>query len=108
MQIQTTHWKCHQVKLKSDYGLDSKLSSCNVGQNKEICVHVSVSDYNSAAEFSSVKANLSQLLQISDNKSLSLTEERDQLNSSLIEVTKERDRLQSLSERSESLNVCVI
>ena len=104
--------------------LDSNLSSCNVGQNKEICVHVSVSvcmiemqvfcvfwfisDQGLAAELSSVKANLTERLQISDNKSLSLTEERDQLNSSLIEVTKERDRLQSLSERSESLNVCVI
>ncbi|KAG7240321.1 hypothetical protein INR49_027021 [Caranx melampygus] len=57
--------------------------------------------YNSAAELSSVKASLSERLQISDNKSLSLTEERDQLNSTLTEVTKE---LHSLSERSESLN----
>lgn len=53
-------------------------------------------DRNLTAELSSVKA-----------KSSSLTEERDQLNSTLIEVTKERDRLQSLSERSEYFYICL-
>ncbi|KAG7240423.1 hypothetical protein INR49_026994, partial [Caranx melampygus] len=51
--------------------------------------------HGSAAELSSVKANLSEHF----HKSVSLTEERDQLNSTLIEVTKERDRFQRLSER---------
>ncbi|KAG7240421.1 hypothetical protein INR49_026992 [Caranx melampygus] len=55
-----------------------------------------------SAELSSVKASLSEHLQISDNKSLSLTEERDQLNSTFIAFTKELDRLQSLSEHNKT------
>ena len=47
----------------------------------------------SAAEFSSIKANLTECLQASDNKSSSLTEERDRLNSRLTEMAKELDRL---------------
>ena len=53
--------------------------------------HVSLR--GSAAELSSIKANLTERLQASDNKSSSLTEERDRLNSSLTEMTKELDRL---------------
>ncbi|KAG7240322.1 hypothetical protein INR49_027022 [Caranx melampygus] len=65
-------------------------------------IGLAVHYYNLAADFSSVKASLSERLQISDNKSLSLTEERDQLNSTLIKVTNERDRLQSLSEHKKT------
>ncbi|XP_078119044.1 uncharacterized protein LOC144525854 [Sander vitreus] len=39
-------------------------------------------------------ANLAERLQASDDKSSSLTEERDRLNSSLTEMAKELDRLQ--------------
>ncbi|KAG7240319.1 hypothetical protein INR49_027019, partial [Caranx melampygus] len=49
---------------------------------------LSVHYHGLAADFSSVKASLSEHLQISDNKSLSLTKERDWLNSTLTEVTK--------------------
>ncbi|KAG7240420.1 hypothetical protein INR49_026991 [Caranx melampygus] len=65
-------------------------------------IGLAVHYYNLTADFSSVKASLSERLQISDNKSLSLTEERDQLNSTLIKVTNERDRLQSLSEHKKT------
>ncbi|XP_028447637.1 CD209 antigen-like protein E isoform X2 [Perca flavescens] len=56
-------------------------------------VHYHVSLRGSAAELSSIKANLTERLQASDNKSSSLTEERDRLNSSLTEMAKELDRL---------------
>ncbi|XP_039674622.1 CD209 antigen-like protein C [Perca fluviatilis] len=46
-----------------------------------------------SVELSSIKANLTERLQASDNKSSSLTEERDRLNSSLTEMAKELDRL---------------
>ncbi|KAG7240422.1 hypothetical protein INR49_026993, partial [Caranx melampygus] len=55
------------------------------------------------AELSSVKANLSEHVQITDNKSLPLTEERDQLNSTLTEVTKVHEELHHLSESNEGL-----
>ncbi|XP_028446219.1 CD209 antigen-like protein E [Perca flavescens] len=54
--------------------------------------HVSLR--GSAAELSSIKANLTERLQASENKSSSLSEERDRLNSSLTEMAKELDRLQ--------------
>ncbi|XP_039674619.1 CD209 antigen-like protein E [Perca fluviatilis] len=56
-------------------------------------VHYHVSLRGSAAELSFIKANLTERLQASDNKSSSLTEERDRLNSSLTEMAKELDRL---------------
>uniref|UniRef100_A0A8C9XR88 C-type lectin domain-containing protein n=1 Tax=Sander lucioperca TaxID=283035 RepID=A0A8C9XR88_SANLU len=48
----------------------------------------------SAADLSTIKANLTECLQASDNKLSSLTEERDRLNSRLTEMAKELDRLQ--------------
>ncbi|XP_032372118.1 CD209 antigen-like protein C [Etheostoma spectabile] len=48
----------------------------------------------SAAELATIKANLTERLQASEDKSSSLTEERDQLNSRLTEMAKELDRLQ--------------
>ncbi|XP_035860070.1 C-type lectin domain family 10 member A-like [Sander lucioperca] len=56
-------------------------------------VHYHVTLRGSAAELSTIKANLTERLQASDNKSSSLTEERDRLNSSLTEMTKMLDRL---------------
>uniref|UniRef100_A0A8C9XRZ6 C-type lectin domain-containing protein n=1 Tax=Sander lucioperca TaxID=283035 RepID=A0A8C9XRZ6_SANLU len=56
----------------------------------------------SAAELSTIKANLTECLQASDNKRSSLTEERDRLNSRLTEMTKMLDRLQ----QSEFLLIC--
>ncbi|KAK2840190.1 hypothetical protein Q5P01_013930 [Channa striata] len=50
-----------------------------------------------AAKFSTMKTNLNELLQDSENKVSSLTEERHQLNMSLIKTTEELNRLQSLS-----------
>ncbi|XP_078030298.1 CD209 antigen-like protein C [Epinephelus lanceolatus] len=52
-----------------------------------------ISSRRSAAELSSVKANLTEHLQVSYKKLSALTEERDQLNVSLIEMTKERNSL---------------
>lgn len=58
------------------------------------------SDYNSgrdaAAELSTVKANLTEFLELS-----SLTEERDQLKASLTEMTEQRNRLQTLDKQGE-------
>nr|XP_033474280.1 CD209 antigen-like protein C [Epinephelus lanceolatus] len=56
-------------------------------------VHYYDSSRRSASELSSIKANLTERLQVSYNKSSALTEERDQLNVSLIEMTKERNWL---------------
>ncbi|XP_035532739.1 CD209 antigen-like protein A [Morone saxatilis] len=49
----------------------------------------------SAAELSSIKANLTERLQASDNKSSSLTEERDLLKDSLANKTEELNMLKS-------------
>ncbi|XP_051259629.1 CD209 antigen-like protein E [Dicentrarchus labrax] len=56
-------------------------------------VHYHVSAQRSAAELSSIKANLMERLQASDNKSSSLTAERDWLNASLVKMTEELNRL---------------
>ncbi|XP_071338201.1 CD209 antigen-like protein E [Trachinotus anak] len=58
-----------------------------------LSVHYNDSKQHSAAELSAVKANLTERLQISNNKLSSLTEERDQLNANLTEMTKELNRL---------------
>ncbi|XP_050925308.1 CD209 antigen-like protein C isoform X2 [Lates calcarifer] len=58
-------------------------------------VHYHGSVHRLAAELSAIKANLSEHLQISDKFS-SLTEERDLLKANLLEMTKERDKLQWL------------
>ncbi|XP_034741900.1 CD209 antigen-like protein C isoform X2 [Etheostoma cragini] len=47
-----------------------------------------------SAELSTIKTNLTERLQASENKSSSLTEERDRLNSRLTEMAEELDRLQ--------------
>ncbi|XP_044073432.1 CD209 antigen-like protein E [Siniperca chuatsi] len=53
----------------------------------------------SAADFSTIKANLTERLQASDNRSSSLTEARDLLNASLVEMAKELKKLQNLSKQ---------
>lgn len=58
-------------------------------------VHYHDSVQRSAAQLSTVTANLTERLQAS-NKFSSLIEERDLLNASLIEMTRELERLQSL------------
>ncbi|GAA6219120.1 CD209 antigen-like protein C isoform X1 [Lates japonicus] len=58
-------------------------------------VHYHGSAHRLAAELSAIKANLSEHLQISDKFS-SLTEKRDLLETNLLEMTKERDKLQWL------------
>ncbi|KAG7240424.1 hypothetical protein INR49_026995, partial [Caranx melampygus] len=60
---------------------------------------LSIHYHGLAADLSSVKARLSERLQ----KSLSLTKDRDWLNSIFIEVTKGLDMIQSLSQRNEGL-----
>ncbi len=76
--------------------------------------HVScfISDHNSvrdsSAELSTIKANLTELLQASNKKLVSVSGERDLLNASLTEMTKELNRLQSLSKQSECLSVWVL
>lgn len=63
------------------------------------------SDYNSgrdaAAELSTVKANLTEFLEVSNNKLSSLTEERNQLKANLTDMTEEQNRLQSLYKQGE-------
>ncbi|XP_051259628.1 CD209 antigen-like protein E [Dicentrarchus labrax] len=59
-------------------------------------VHYHVSAQRSAAELSSIKANLTERLQARDNKSCSLTEERDLLNARITEMTQELERLTGL------------
>ncbi|XP_029979951.1 CD209 antigen-like protein C isoform X2 [Sphaeramia orbicularis] len=54
----------------------------------------------SAAELSSVKANLTEILQTSHDQISNLTEDRDRLNARLIRVTQELERLQNLSKTS--------
>ncbi|XP_035860393.1 C-type lectin domain family 10 member A-like isoform X1 [Sander lucioperca] len=62
--------------------------------------HVSLR--GSAAELSTIKANLTECLQASDDNSSSLTEERDRLNSSITEMAKELDRLQRWSKQKKT------
>ncbi|XP_023148651.2 CD209 antigen-like protein C [Amphiprion ocellaris] len=54
---------------------------------------------DSAADLSSIKENLTEHLQTSNDELSSMTEERNRLNASLTEMTKERDRLQTLSKQ---------
>ncbi|XP_037614104.1 C-type lectin domain family 4 member M-like [Sebastes umbrosus] len=60
-------------------------------------VHYMIAEGDSAADLSTIKANLTECLQASDYKLSSVSAERDRLNASLTEMTKELDRLQSLS-----------
>ncbi|XP_074470021.1 CD209 antigen-like protein C [Sebastes fasciatus] len=54
----------------------------------------------SASDLSTIEANLTERLQASDYKLSSVSAERDLLNASLTEITKELDRLQSLSKEN--------
>uniref|UniRef100_A0A665X3U3 C-type lectin domain-containing protein n=1 Tax=Echeneis naucrates TaxID=173247 RepID=A0A665X3U3_ECHNA len=58
-------------------------------------------DESSKRSSSELRANLTELLRISEGKLSSLTEERDQLNVSLSEITEECSRLQGWRRRSE-------
>uniref|UniRef100_A0A3P8RR75 C-type lectin domain-containing protein n=1 Tax=Amphiprion percula TaxID=161767 RepID=A0A3P8RR75_AMPPE len=62
-------------------------------------MYLDISDCDSAADLSSIKENLTEHLQTSNDELSSMTEERNRLNASLTEMTKERDRLQTLSKQ---------
>ncbi|XP_074513910.1 CD209 antigen-like protein C [Sebastes fasciatus] len=64
---------------------------------KLISLGVHYSTRGSDIDLSTIKANLTERLQASENKLSSVSAERDLLNASLTEKTKELDRLQSLS-----------
>lgn len=66
-----------------------------------------ISDRDLAAEHSTIKANLMERLQASNDKLSSVSEERDLLNANLTSVSKELDTLQSLSKQSECSPACV-
>ncbi|KAM8749965.1 C-type lectin domain family 4 member E-like [Acanthopagrus schlegelii] len=63
-------------------------------------ISLGVTYWDLAAEHSTVKANLTERLQASNDKLSSVSEERDQLNANLTSVSKELDRLQSLSKQN--------
>ncbi|KAF3694509.1 C-type lectin domain family 10 member A MMGL Macrophage asialoglycoprotein-binding protein 1 [Channa argus] len=65
-------------------------------------VHYRDSSHRLAAELSAVKANLTERFQVSDGQLSLMTAERDQLNASLIAMTGERNRLQSLSKQKKT------
>ncbi|XP_051259622.1 C-type lectin domain family 17, member A-like isoform X2 [Dicentrarchus labrax] len=65
-----------------------------------ICLGVHYRDLS--AELSTINGNLTELLQASKDKLSSMTEERDLLNASLTEMTKEVDRLQRLSKQKKT------
>ncbi|XP_026152064.1 CD209 antigen-like protein E [Mastacembelus armatus] len=67
-----------------------------------LAVHHGVSVRRSAAELSTIKANLTERLQDSINHISSMTKERDLLNTSLIQLTEETNRLKSLSKQKKS------
>ncbi|XP_045910505.1 C-type lectin domain family 4 member E-like [Micropterus dolomieu] len=58
--------------------------------------------HHSAADFSTINTNLMERLQASNNKLSSMSEERELLNASLIETTKELNRLQCLARKNKS------
>ncbi|KAI3355676.1 hypothetical protein L3Q82_004274 [Scortum barcoo] len=67
-----------------------------------LAVHYHYSVRGSAAELSTIRANLTERLQESNTKLVSSIEERDQLKANLTEMTEELKRLQSLSKQSET------
>ncbi|KAI3355672.1 hypothetical protein L3Q82_004269 [Scortum barcoo] len=64
-----------------------------------LTVHYHYSVRGSAAELSTIQANLTERLQESNTKLVSSIEERDQLKANLTEMTEELKRLQSLSKQ---------
>ncbi|XP_008276769.1 CD209 antigen-like protein E [Stegastes partitus] len=62
-------------------------------------ITLSVLYHDSAADLSTVKESLAERLQACNNELSSMKGERDQLKASLDEMTKERDRLESLSKQ---------
>ncbi|XP_054471972.1 CD209 antigen-like protein E isoform X4 [Anoplopoma fimbria] len=62
-------------------------------------VHYHDSVRGSAADLSTIKANLTERLRVMDDKLSSVSEERDQLNDNLTKVTKEMERLQLSSQQ---------
>ncbi|KAI3355671.1 hypothetical protein L3Q82_004263 [Scortum barcoo] len=65
-----------------------------------LAVHYHYSVRGSAAELSTIRANLTERLQESNTKLVSAIEERDQLKANLTEMTEELKRLQSLSKQN--------
>ncbi|XP_073330053.1 C-type lectin domain family 4 member E-like [Pagrus major] len=62
-------------------------------------ISLGVTYRDSATEHSTIKANLTERLQASNDKLSSVSEERDMLNDNLTSVSKELDRLQRLSKQ---------
>ncbi|XP_054471829.1 CD209 antigen-like protein E [Anoplopoma fimbria] len=65
-------------------------------------VHYHDSVRGSAADLSTIKANLTERLRVMDDKLSSVSEERDQLNDNLTKVTKEMEKLQLSSQQKKS------
>ncbi|KAI3355675.1 hypothetical protein L3Q82_004272 [Scortum barcoo] len=70
-----------------------------------LAVHYHYSVRGSAAELSTIRANLTERLQESNTKLVSSIEERDQLKANLTEMTEELKRLQSLSKQRGNLEL---
>ncbi|XP_045910506.1 C-type lectin domain family 10 member A-like [Micropterus dolomieu] len=65
-------------------------------------IYLGVHYHYSAAKLSTIKDKLTERLQTSNTKLSSLMEEKDLLNDSLVEMTKELERLQGLSKRKKT------
>ncbi|XP_054471828.1 CD209 antigen-like protein E [Anoplopoma fimbria] len=65
-------------------------------------VHYHDSVRGSAADLSTIKANLTERLRVMDDKLSSVSKERDQLNDNLTKVTKEMEKLQLSSQQKKT------
>ncbi|XP_076603711.1 CD209 antigen-like protein C [Chaetodon auriga] len=65
-------------------------------------VHYFISVQDSSAELSSIRANLTERLQASNDKLAAVSDERDLLNANLTERTQELDRLKRLSKQKKT------
>ncbi|KAI3356031.1 hypothetical protein L3Q82_017297, partial [Scortum barcoo] len=74
--------------------------SCWLGSSVSLSTTITQSR-GSAAELSTIRANLTEHLQESNTKLVSVIEERDQLKANLTEMTEELKRLQSLSKQKD-------
>ncbi|KAM8749966.1 uncharacterized protein AB9X84_014598 [Acanthopagrus schlegelii] len=96
-RLQASNDKLSSVSEERDQ-LNANLTS--VSKELDRLQSLSKQNWDLAAEHSTVKANLTERLQASNDKLSSVSEERDQLNANLTSVSKELDRLQSLSKQN--------
>ncbi|XP_067373478.1 CD209 antigen-like protein C [Channa argus] len=94
--------RCSEKKFHGAVLFSGLLSVCLLAVLIGLIVHYRDSSHRLAAELSAVKANLTERFQASDGQLSLLTAERDQLNASLIAMTGERNRLQSLSKQKKT------